>query len=312
MAKRYTDEALFELAREALAAHGPELSYVEFCAHSGVGPRTIAVRFGTWTRFRELAGLPARPKGNLKLRRYSRDELLARMREEVRVHGRDITESMFCKSVGVSPSTIRFYFGAWSKLREAAGLDARIHGNPRRRQYSAERLIDRLRDKVEQWGENLNMKLFIRETGIAQGTIEYYFGSWHNFRGAAGLERRLRGKRLRISNEEILEDLGRLIGIKKAFPTAEQYDESGIVRSRTVMDRFGRPWEQVRQAYADWVEYRRAFPKPLWAAPPRKKKRTEEEIADDVERQMREEDAEWMRREEERVKRGGGESVSGE
>jgi hypothetical protein len=250
--RRYTNEELFELARELDDKAGGELSGREFCRKTGVSSSVIPRRFGRWRNFLAAANLPERPTGMRRARRYSREAILIAMRGAIRVLGSNITFQQFYRHTGISGGTVECYFGSWADLREAAGLERRIFGNPKKRIHTCERLAYRLQDAVKELGTHLNCKDFCRTSGIAGSTINHYFGTWEKLREYAGVGPQPRKPR-RFTDDELLADLHRVATAIRKFPRVSDFSQRGEHARPTLLDRFGGTWKAVEVRYRNWL-----------------------------------------------------------
>jgi hypothetical protein len=119
----YARETLLDALRKAERASDRPVSRRRFAHLTGISPSPGERLFGSWQAFREAAGFTAWvPPGTPS--RYSRDQLLRLMHEQIPVLGPDMTRNQFAEAVGVSTATID-RLGNWSALRKELGLVSR-------------------------------------------------------------------------------------------------------------------------------------------------------------------------------------------
>ncbi len=184
----------------------------------------------------------AKPSRSRKVNREQRRrELIAALRELAAAEGPDVTKRQFAKHLGRSEPYVVAYFDSWCDLREAAGL-------PRKRRvgYSPETLVDTLVETETSYGKPVSRRRFYHLTGISPSICDRVFGSWREFREAAGLKevatpgvpaKYSRDELLRLMREQI-PDLGRQM-------TRNQFAKAAGVSVFTI-DRLGN-WGALRK-----------------------------------------------------------------
>ena len=139
--RHVSDEWLFDKLREAVPALGRDMNLADFCNFAGVSSTTIVRRFKGWLEFRRRAGLPPKDRRNYMLQRYTRDEIIDRLRVIAPQVGPDITLKEFLARTGIADGTFYRYFKSWSQIREYVDLPP--HGR-QRKHYSDDFLFEDL------------------------------------------------------------------------------------------------------------------------------------------------------------------------
>jgi len=116
-------ETVLHQLLEAEKEYGQPLSHRRFSHLTGISLGTCSRLFGSWLGLREAAGLTERASAGVPVK-YTRDDLLRMMREQLPVLGRRMTRNQFAKAVGVSTATID-RLGNWGALRRELGLTGR-------------------------------------------------------------------------------------------------------------------------------------------------------------------------------------------
>ncbi len=118
--RTHTRESLIAALRQAVSQQGPALSRVQFSRLTGISPHPILRVFGSWRALREAAGYTAHPRSGMPAT-YTRVQLEDLLRRLVAEQGPHITLHEFCRTTGVSPSTVDRLVG-WGELRLGLGL----------------------------------------------------------------------------------------------------------------------------------------------------------------------------------------------
>jgi hypothetical protein len=130
-------------------------------------------------------------------RHFSNEELLHHLRAMARERA-SITLSRFCRSLGISQSSIYTRFESWPAMREAAGLPRNRRCQPR---YSDAEIMADLEQVWRRTGRCPNFEDYSRWSGkIAPSTICKRFGKWPGVR--ARLELHLRELGLKPEPEQ--------------------------------------------------------------------------------------------------------------
>jgi hypothetical protein len=178
---RYSRDDLIEALRELAERLGrtPGAMDAKTDPHTP-SHNTYALRFGSWRRALEAAGLPLDPRRM----GYSREELLEHLRDLAETLGRTPTVGDLKTVDGPCDKTYRNQFGKWSAALAEAGLDV----GPRGRRYERDELLDILRA----FAEDLSHAPSRRELGErdelpAPITYRKRFGGWNAALREAGL-----------------------------------------------------------------------------------------------------------------------------
>lgn len=169
-----------------------------------------------------------------------RRELVAALKELAAKEGPNVSLRRLVKFLGRSEPYVMAYFDTWGDLREAAGL-------PRRRQrgYSAELLLDTLRKVEAEHGGPVSKRRFYHLTGISENACIRLFGSWREFREAAGLhEMASPGTPVRYTRELLLELMREQLPILGRRMTRNQFSKAVGISTATI-DRLG-SWTELR------------------------------------------------------------------
>ena len=167
-------------------------------------------------------------------------ELVAALRALAEKEGPNVSLRRLVKFLGRSEPYVMTYFDTWGDLREAAGL-------PRRPQrgYSPEMLLDTLRQVEAEYGSPVSKRRFYHLTGISENACIRLFGSWREFREAAGLhEMASPGSPVRYTRELLLELMREQLPILGRRMTRNQFSKAVGISTATI-DRLGN-WGSLR------------------------------------------------------------------
>jgi AraC-like DNA-binding protein len=254
-ARVFDTETLIRDLKAAAEEHGPNLSIHTFARHSGHSNSTVYTRFGSWSAFREAAGLPpvAARRG------YTSERLLELGRKAYADLGCNLTCADFIRSSRIAIGTIRRHFGSWAEFRRQIGPHPRNPGNPKNRKYSREGIIEAIRRVAARTGAGLSMSEFCRQTGFSENLLYRHFESWAEARDCADLPPRV-PQRAKLSDRFLLEDLHAVARTCGRIPTEAEYRASGRAGVVTLLRRFGPTWQDVLRRYAGYREFLAVFP----------------------------------------------------
>jgi hypothetical protein len=194
-AKRgYSAAELLEKGRAAYEAIGCNMGAHDFERHSGVSPTTVIRHFGSWAEFRAQVGHPRNP-GNPKLRRYTREGILASLRRTVERVGETLTLKEFLQRTGLPGPTFYRHFMTWPEARECVDLPGHVK---KRTRYTDEFLLGDLHDVAVQ----------LRRTPRREDYEAY---------GKASVETLL--KRYGPEWKDVQDRYARFVEYQRAFPT---------------------------------------------------------------------------------------------
>jgi hypothetical protein len=205
-APRYSDELLLELARDAVAALGPDLTAEDCARHMRISSATLRNHFRSWSLLRQKLGLPPRGRANVWNRRHSRETLIAALQALAAQHGPTLSFPDFCRHTGITRNVFYHHFPSWSAGRAAAHLPPPL---PRNTKHTNDQLLELGRAAYEALGCNLTQADFARHAGVSAGTILYRFGGWQPFRDKIGRHPKNPGcsKRRTLTHDDILDRL---------------------------------------------------------------------------------------------------------
>jgi hypothetical protein len=176
--------------------------------------------------------------------RSSRRAALVRaVRELAEQHGPNLTRLQFCRAQGISRSKILRDFDSWKDLREAAGLAREVDHSAAAVVHTRQSLLEALQQAVEAAGPEISLSEFSHRTGISLHPIERVFGSWRQFRTAAGLEPQPRRSRQKLDREGVKHNLW-LITRSRPYITQYEFCVMFDVTPAT-LNRLG-PWTALR------------------------------------------------------------------
>ena len=164
---------------------GPNVTLARFCREYGISKQKVYARFDDWSQLRKSAGLP----GQGDRSSYTREGLIATVREAADALGEELSLPEFVRQTGISPRPIERLFGNWTALKAAAGLTRRRKPGPRPR-LTKDELLAELRRVTTERGD-VSLRAFCRELDVSPSTIER-LGAWGELRHEAGLPRRAR------------------------------------------------------------------------------------------------------------------------
>ncbi|MCA9112347.1 MAG: hypothetical protein KDA52_20495 [Planctomycetaceae bacterium] len=180
-------------------------------------------------------------EGSRKIDRGDRGrELVAALKELADAEGPNVSLRRLIKFLGRSEPYVMAYFDTWGDLREAAGL-------PRRRQrgYSPKMLLDKLRKVEAEHSSTVSKRRFYHLTGISENACIRLFGSWREFREAAGLhEMASPGTPVRYTRELLLKLMQEQLPILGRRMTRNQFAKAVNISTATI-DRLGN-WGALR------------------------------------------------------------------
>src|SRR3990170_4856495 len=113
-----------------------------------------------------------------------------------------------------------------------------------------EHILDAIRRAANELGTPLYRRTFIRHTGIREYHILKHFLSWNAAISAAGLTPDT--SNLRINDETLLEDWGRIVRQLTHIPTRFQYKHHGHY-SPSVFERHFGPWSVLPDRFREYA-----------------------------------------------------------
>ncbi len=149
-------------------------------------------------------------------RRFTREErrqrLIDALQELAARLGPDISIMQFYRETGINDTNVYLLFENWADLRVQAGLPPRINRKGRWAVYTKEQLLELVREAAEEFGEDITLGEFTRQSGVTNKPIVRLFGSWVKLKKAAGLNAiRPSGQPVRFTREELIERLRELV-----------------------------------------------------------------------------------------------------
>ena len=267
--RRYTDDELVTIMKDLGRELGRKPRLEDLRARSDLpDPCTYQERFGTWSRALERAGFGQGP------RRYTKDELIERLREAGKVLGRMPKREEFGRLEGFPcPAVYTKYFGSWNKALRTAGF------RPRRCRYSDDQLLKLLAKAAKKLGRTPRLSDVEGMDGYPHPQI--YRNRFGSFRAAvqrAGLEPRT-AEWSELTDEEALELLRRAAERIDRSPTQKDLlDRGGSPPPCFYATRFGSwnaalgkagltPRRRARYTSDDLVEYLKKAAKKLGRSP---------------------------------------------
>lgn len=181
----------------------------------------------------------------------SRDEIIARGRSHRLKVGKPLSFRRFCKLTGVPAQVVGQMFGGWRRLRRILEPEPQIRSA--RKQHSHRQLVQKLKEFDKEGTDRITEKEFCALAGITRHELHRLFGSWRQFREAAGQSRRSKPRRL-FTNRELLDEL--LLNYLRTGKRPERcFIErlGGKHRVTRLLNRFG-SWKMVEFYFDVWVE----------------------------------------------------------
>lgn len=156
------------------AADGRPVSFRRFRRETGIEAETIHELFGTWRRLRQVVSGPRITRR--QRRRMTNQQIVEKLRLQIRKSGERVTEADFCKVAGVTIYQIHARFGSWRHLRESAGASPRV--SPPKVYTDRELLDDLLRVYLLTGAWPSQTLHQFRGGRFDPGTFKSRFGSW--------------------------------------------------------------------------------------------------------------------------------------
>ena len=138
-----------------------------------------------------------------KVREYTKDELLQKLRDWAKEHNKSPTSNEILRDFDMPhPTTYIKFFGTWNKAKEEAGL--KIFQLGREKVYTNSDLIRKLQEWAKKHGKSPTIKEIDEDDSMPDPfTYRIAFGTWNKAKEIAGLDI--------FEYESKLEDVGELL-----------------------------------------------------------------------------------------------------
>ena len=250
----YSDEELIEDLQRVIDELGRAPTTKEYNEHGIASASTISNRFGGWAN--ALRSLGYEPQGSTAS--YTDEELIEDLQRVIDKLGRAPTTAEYNQHGIASAATVDRRFESWSDALRSLGYEPQ--GT-----YTDEELKDDLQRVIDKLGRTPTVEEYNHHGIASYKTIDKRFESWADALGSLGYE--THGP-TEYTDEELIEDLQRVIDELGRAPTTAEYNQHGIASARTIDNHLG------------WVDALRSLGYETQGATPY----TDEELIEDLQR----------------------------
>lgn len=232
------EEYLVDLRRVANEL-GRSPTIKEYNEHGKYTEQPFYDRFGSWTN--AIKRIDMEPR---KLWDIEKADLLADIQKVAAIYGRAPSCNEYLQHGSYGANTFYTKFGGWRAAVEEAGLDMDI---PPGVDASDSDLIDDLVRVTELLGKTPSQVEYEEHGKYSKSTLYRRFNGWNDAIERAGLEVNESKPGYYATDDEIIEDLDRVLSKYKSAVPAQVYDEDGRYSWQTVTRRFG-SWPKALRA----------------------------------------------------------------
>lgn len=234
------DESLLADLRRVADDLDRSPSMADVDRHGAYSASTYQSRFGSWNEAKEAAGLSTDSGPEFSAERL-RDDLNA-FADEL---GNAPSKAEMRESGPHSPSTYVERFGSWTDALRRAGLTPRAETTP----VPESDLLDDLRRVADELGRRPTSEDIDERGAYSASTYYRRFDSWQAALEAAGVADEYEDPSAEhLSDEDLLDEIGRMADVLGRPPTYGEMDELGAHSPSTYRRRFGSWREAVREA----------------------------------------------------------------
>ena len=178
------------------------------------------------------------------MKRYTKEEILQKLREVAQKLGPSFKANEFKKLTGIDLGNVSRKYGSWYNAMMAAGLEPIAN----KRDFTKPELIEHAKILAAELGKNTITIDDWKKKGIcSNGVIYLRFGNWSNFLTEAGLKI---GNPQNIPNDALLSEMARLHNLLGKRVSPMDMDSKGAFSSSTYIKRWG-SWKNVWSCYLD-------------------------------------------------------------
>lgn len=234
------DESLLAELRRVAAEleRSPSMSDVD--RHGAFSPSTYQSRFGSWNEAKEAAGLSTAPGPE-----FSEERLLDDLKAFADELGEPPSKATMRESGPHSPSTYVERFGSWTDALRRVDLTPDAETTP----VPESDLLEDLRRVAAELGRRPTSAEIDERAGYSSSTYYRRFESLQAALEAAGVTDEYEAPSAEhLSDEQLLDEIGRMADVLGRPPTYGEMDELGAHSPSTYRRRFGSWREAVREA----------------------------------------------------------------